>query len=1781
MGLSVFETFKWLFLLTLLFSHFVYAALPSSVADSYQLDENAALNQAAPGLLQNDTDNDGNTQTLEVSEIQGSAELLGSQLVLASGASLTVYTNGSFLYDASTSATFHALQLGETSLDTFTYSISDSDGQALASSTVTMTINGNDIDRVPLAVDDQFSVAEDSGVSQLTLLLNDAIGDPPYTIISLATGFKDPEGDEVWVECSPSPLEDPECEDETDPLKVVLDASSGTIVNRGGSNGFEVNRVICSNCVDGDSDRLFTPGQNSPEITYEPRADFNGSDTFTYTIEDVDGQQSSATVTVTVVSVNDPPNIVAGLNGTMLQGTSKTWNGRYENDGLGDFGLAARVFDKDNTIYDGLGCDPGVDTCADMQDLYFSILSATGVDTNNNNVGAIDPPYCGNGDITFTPPASFSGSVVIKFDVCDTNVCVVGAPRTSANCSFNNHFTIQVNPIDGASAGSVSEVLETDYDLADSPLEIGISATPNVLVVQDDSGSMVWDIMTDDVANSGVAAVETCRTYRHRRRTRTSCSYSKKYMHFPGNSYWNRWTAQREENQPGKGLWRIQNKDFNKIYYDPAVRYDPWVGLNRQGQPFINSVFTSAIRNPYVSGNYQTTNLSTDNLARYYVWTDVDDNSQCPDSTSIGDTVNGNLAQTYQYIDGPSPITAPNDPCTEGRLVQIKGETGASEAGAYPLGYDDGSDTYPKAETRSDCLGAGFCTLAEEKQNFANFYTFARSREFAAKSALGKVFGAAENLRVGYATLNGTNNNVPIADFNESPLTGQKRTMLQALFNTSSNGGTPLRRSLARAGEYFRCQSPNIMGQQGSPGDGPGGCPILGAPLGSCQQNYTLLITDGFWNGSDPQITGNADSDGNQTLTGSGASLFDQGQFAGCGNNSRDCNRSLADVAMYYYESDLHPLLDDDVPVTDRDTQHAPSNAFPNDKMHQHMSTFVVAFGLEDSLGSLPEDLTQSFNWGYPDTSEGKNNDLRHAALNGRGALLNAKNPTELETRLNAAFEEFSSGIGAASAVSFNSQEIQNQAIVYRAFYNIRDKTGDLIAQTFGDDGLITETLWSGAEQLDDIEPSDRNMVTFSPVDNQGVAFDRANLTADQFNIMLDANDTDIDTVQIDKRIDYFRGSVVNERPAGRFRERPSTNGRLGDIVNSAPVFVGPPNRSRRNRAPYPQGENSYESFKVSKANRASRIYVAANDGMLHVFNPATGDEVFSFISDATQTGTFNNKIKELLDFNYTHKYLVDATPALDDMFIGRPAGSSGTSSKSWRTVLVGGYGAGGKGLFALDVTDPVRMTEANAGELVYWEFTDSDDTYPVDVNGNPLLNSAGLRRRDSQATPQLVKDLGYSFSAPVLAMSNVTDSQGEREWVSIFGNGLNSTAGIAKLFVLFAARGRDGIWCHPDIVHGAAGALPVSCGANDQDFVKIDTGFGVTSSGPFAGIPNGLGAVRGIDVDSNGSVDYIYAGDAQGNFYRFDLCRADLESGDAHSGGLGECKSGTQVYQQWNVAKIFEASYDSIPQPAINKPVVINHPNEDGFIVMFGTGSYVRNSDRADSSVQSIYGLWDRLGNSVINKAQLIEQEYTNVCGNIETSSGTSFTCGRTLSSNPVVYAVPTDSADSASGVLGWYNDLDVPAFGLEVGIEFPGEKAVRNIQLRGGVAFVNSIAPRAAASCESSTGGFALAFCPSTGGGFSPAVAGYGNQGGYGNCISNGVFDLNNDGLFDSGDEIDSDIVLATRFDEAVPTDAAFFGESRVTQLSDQSLEVRLTNTSFGPNTGRLSWKRLKVSP
>ena len=152
------------------------------------------------------------------------------------------------------------------------------------------------------------------------------------------------------------------------------------------------------------------------------------------------------------------------------------------------------------------------------------------------------------------------------------------------------------------------------------------------------------------------------------------------------------------------------------------------------------------------------------------------------------------------------------------------------------------------------------------------------------------------------------------------------------------------------------------------------------------------------------------------------------------------------------------------------------------------------------------------------------------------------------------------------------------------------------------------------------------------------------------------------------------------------------------------------------------------------------------------------------------------------------------------------------------------------------------------------------------------------------------------------------------------------------------------------------------------------------------------------------------------------------------------------------------------------------------------------------------------------------------------------------------------SDDESVAPSVLGWYNDLNAAAAGDIPGSS--GERAIRNFQIRGGIGFVNSVLPTTSSACSASSGGFGLAFCPLTGGS---------------SCLQDGVFDLNNDGAFDSSDLINGAIVAGTVFEGSTPTDAAFVCQNRVTQLSDRSLSIVRTNTETSVNTGRLSWRRL----
>lgn len=207
--------------------------------------------------------------------------------------------------------------------------------------------------------------------------------------------------------------------------------------------------------------------------------------------------------------------------------------------------------------------------------------------------------------------------------------------------------------------------------------------------------------------------------------------------------------------------------------------------------------------------------------------------------------------------------------------------------------------------------------------------------------------------------------------------------------------------------------------------------------------------------------------------------------------------------------------------------------------------------------------------------------------------------------------------------------------------------------------------------------------------------------------------------------VDYLRGDRSNESPRGtQLRARQSI---LGDIVNSQPVFVGRPNDRQYVSATF-TGGSSYAAFATAQASRQGVVYVGANDGMLHGFNATTGAETFAFVPTAVMAN-----LAEYTRQGYEHRYFVDGELTVADVFTGG----------SWRTVLVGTLGRGGRSVFALDVTNPTNVR-------LLWEKTAAD-----------------------------IPQLGNNLGKPIIAQ--VADGN----WQVLIGNGPNSTGENAQLVMV------------------------------------------------------------------------------------------------------------------------------------------------------------------------------------------------------------------------------------------------------------------------------------------------------------------------------------------------------------------------------------------------------------
>jgi len=574
---------------------------------------------------------------------------------------------------------------------------------------------------------------------------------------------------------------------------------------------------------------------------------------------------------------------------------------------------------------------------------------------------------------------------------------------------------------------------------------------------------------------------------------------------------------------------------------------------------------------------------------------------------------------------------------------------------------------------------------------------------------------------------------------------------------------------------------------------------------------------------------------------------------------------SLSDVAQYYYATDLRPSMPDNVPS---------SNSGPEDDRApwQHMTTFTIALGVTGTVNynpnyRLPTTTTGDFadirtgvkEWpvwpdptfdyvAYPKLYQSARaiDDYWHAAVNGRGLYFNAGDPASVVAGLKGALSSVTGQLGAgAGAAIANPVLTPTSNFAYAPGFISSEWTGDVTASTVDVTTAATSaSFWSAATKLSGLvgnfcdnrniylmrNGAVNNLVNFSwnsfrcdvsgnPV---GVANTGLNATEQalfgstklallsQYTSMTDGTAGTVNQRSLAvgaPLVNFLRGYRGNEQfvfdnAAKFYRTR---SGILGDIINGAPAFVTTPSQF--------YADAGYAAFKTANASRPPMLYVPANDGMLHALYAGTsttdtqgGTEAWSVIPSSVVANMYN-----LADTNYgsNHIYTVDGTPISGDVY--------DTGSATWKTVLVGGLNSGGKGYYALDVTDPVNPKGL-------WEFKWGSTCY----SGTPITSDCHL---------------GLTYGRPLI--SKLADGT----WVVMVTSGYNNINS-------------------PAILGDGQGYLYILNAMTGNILYKIGTGTGTALN------PSGLAQITSfVDNPSvNNTSLRVYGGDLLGNIWRFDV---------------------------------------------------------------------------------------------------------------------------------------------------------------------------------------------------------------------------------------------------------------------------------------------------------------------
>ncbi len=827
------------------------------------------------------------------------------------------------------------------------------------------------------------------------------------------------------------------------------------------------------------------------------------------------------------------------------------------------------------------------------------------------------------------------------------------------------------------------------------------------------------------------------------------------------------------DNMVGSGTMRGSANSYNPVAYDPSVTYivPPWPDATgtifaTMPVPTFNQAFDDGFA--YATGTATGTSAAG-----------VGGNYAANSTSNLNNNFQFNQRQTseraYYAIYDPnltqSVCPVPNK---SSNFCYVKITLNANGSKSY-FKSTPACANINNVNNNNSCFTvaipnstppAGVVDAADETQNFAIWYSYYRKRTLLAKSAALRALSTLPtNTRVGCHVINSngaaTTTCSQTIDFVREFSGTNQLAQFQRIARIPVGNSTPLKDTLRRVGAYFQTTGVN------SPWAYVPGTTL--SPQLACRRSYHLMLTDGYYNSNSgvPATMSAADTTA-VALLPDGKTSYDgkTKPYAGIDNGT------LADIAFYYWTTNLNPsLAANKVP---------PSIGFPNSAnptaefwdpnndpaTWPHLVNFNVALGLSGSITPVDAaqrdlvlaNLTSGVTvWPTPvDNTNTAIDDLWHAAVNSRGDFYSAAKSDELVTAFQDIINRTQVSSGSAAGISVTSATANGKGFAYQSTFDSSNWTGQITAYPISADGSFGPKAWTTSDsgKIPAFSAGTRKIDTL--VDGVVKPFTYGNLNAAQQSVFLgpiqstgNSKIVDVTAPAIaampagqkknpgDMLADYLKGDPTFERTnkGGVFRQRLFG---LGDILNSGVLYVA--GRDFGWGSTGTTGSADYAAYVAKKETLPRLLVTGANDGMVHFFDAATGVETYNFIPPVLM-----NKLYQLALPSYGHQYYVDGQLSESDYY----------ANGAWHTAVIGTTGLGGAGVFAFDVSN------RSAPQLLWY----------IDANSN---NCSGLS----------CADLGYGIGA--VRVTQFGDGKWYAVFGNGYESGVapaSATPGQAKLF--------------------------------------------------------------------------------------------------------------------------------------------------------------------------------------------------------------------------------------------------------------------------------------------------------------------------------------------------------------------------------------------------------------